>query len=147
MDFPLGSDNQETKDLIIFLISRQSWPQKYSSNLANWYCTSEPRSACIQKKNQLFVSWLSGPHGTSNFDHQFWSILTWFALIRSFGFCWRNNASILLKITCTSTATSSYEPCLDEYALKVGNGVCDDASNIESCNYDGGDCCGDTGMY
>ena len=53
----------------------------------------------------------------------------------------------MLKIACTSTATSSYEPCLDEYALKVGNGVCDDASNIESCNYDGGDCCGDTGMY
>ena len=101
-----------------------------------------------QKIIKLFVSWLSGPHGTPNFDHlsMIYSDLI-YANKQSFGFYWRNNASILLKITCTSTATSSYEPCLDEYALKVGNGVCDDASNIESCNYDGGDCCGDTGMY
>ena len=24
----------------------------------------------------------------------------------------------------------------------VGDGYCDDATNTESCNYDGGDCCG-----
>ena len=24
----------------------------------------------------------------------------------------------------------------------IGDGFCDDANNIEECNYDGGDCCG-----
>ena len=26
--------------------------------------------------------------------------------------------------------------------LWIGDGFCDDANNIEDCNYDGGDCCG-----
>ena len=26
--------------------------------------------------------------------------------------------------------------------LWIGDGFCDDANNIEECNYDGGDCCG-----
>ena len=51
--------------------------------------------------------------------------------------------------TSSTTSTSGYDvlPCLDEYALKVGNGLCDDVSNMDSCNYDGGDCCGDTVRY
>ena len=29
----------------------------------------------------------------------------------------------------------------------VGDGYCDDATNTESCNYDGGDCCGSNVIY
>ena len=65
------SDIQETKDLIIFCISWQSRPQNYSSKWPNYYCTSEAGSAWICKKIiKSFVFWLSGPHGTSIFDHQ-----------------------------------------------------------------------------
>ena len=29
-----------------------------------------------------------------------------------------------------------------EYSGWIGNGWCDDVTNTEECNYDGGDCCG-----
>ena len=32
-------------------------------------------------------------------------------------------------------------------AENVGDGFCDDATNIESCNYDGGDCCNKDAVY
>ena len=36
-----------------------------------WYWMLRPASAWIYKKKiKCFVFWLSGPHGTSNFDHQ-----------------------------------------------------------------------------
>ena len=36
---------------------------------ADWYWMLRPPAPWIRKK-KCFVFWLSGPHGTSNFDHQ-----------------------------------------------------------------------------
>ena len=30
---------------------------------------------------------------------------------------------------------------------KIGDGYCDDSTNIEECNYDGGDCCSKNSWY
>ena len=37
--------------------------------LAGWDAEA-PLCLDLQKNQKCFVSWLSGPHGTSNFDHQ-----------------------------------------------------------------------------
>jgi hypothetical protein len=36
--------------------------------------------------------------------------------------------------------------CLDN-KKKVGNGYCNDETNTDKCNFDGGDCCGGHGYY
>ena len=32
--------------------------------------------------------------------------------------------------------------CSSDYPHWIGDGYCDDETNIEGCNFDGGDCCG-----
>ena len=34
--------------------------------------------------------------------------------------------------------------CVIDRSHWLGDGFCDDGTNTESCNYDGGDCCGDS---
>ena len=54
-------------------------------------------------------------------------LFSWLRIISSIHFC---------------ISFSSYQfPGCDNVGL-VGNGVCNDETNIAGCNYDGGDCCG-----
>ena len=35
----------------------------------------------------------------------------------------------------------------DCWAWAIGDGVCDDANNVEPCDFDGLDCCGEISSY
>ena len=37
----------------------------------------------------------------------------------------------------------SGESCPEPYVAWIGDGECDDETNIAACDWDGGDCCGD----
>ncbi len=39
---------------------------------------------------------------------------------------------------------SDLDGCPDDISHWVGDGMCDDDTNIEECQYDGGDCCLET---
>ena len=43
-----------------------------------------------------------------------------------------SHCNCFYKETCDAGVTNDY----------VGDGYCDDGTNIQACNYDGGDCCG-----
>ena len=43
---------------------------------------------------------------------------------------------------CSDCACHLLETCEAGYHPLVGNGFCDDDTNIAECDYDGGDCCG-----
>ena len=40
-----------------------------------------------------------------------------------------------------------FSECTSPSAKKYKDGVCDEANNVESCNYDGGDCCDPDSNY
>ena len=42
---------------------------------------------------------------------------------------------------CSECVCHLIETCAAGYHLLVGNGFCNDATNIAECNYDGGECC------
>ena len=42
--------------------------------------------------------------------------------------------------TTAATTTTAGTSCDVQY---IGDGTCDDANNVEECQWDGGDCCGD----
>ena len=44
---------------------------------------------------------------------------------------------------CYECACHHQETCTAGFHPLVGNGFCDDGTNIAECDYDGGDCCGD----
>ena len=44
--------------------------------------------------------------------------------------------------TCEETTTEVMCPSAD-----IGDGYCDDSTNIKECNYDGGDCCSKNSWY
>ena len=46
-------------------------------------------------------------------------------------------------ITTTGVATTAYCDVLSEQINWIGDGGCDDVTNKEECQWDGGDCCGD----
>ena len=62
---------------------------------------------------------------------------------------WKVLTSILAIIgivTITLVVTGSLKTSVDiqigcKFSFLVGNGKCDDISNVDICNYDGGDCC------
>ena len=43
---------------------------------------------------------------------------------------------------CSHCVCHHQETCLSGYHPLVGNGLCNDETNIFDCYYDGGDCCG-----
>ena len=45
---------------------------------------------------------------------------------------------------CSECACNFIETCTAGFHPLVGNGLCNDITNIAECNYDGGDCCGYT---
>jgi hypothetical protein len=44
--------------------------------------------------------------------------------------------------SCSDCACHFVETCTAGYHPLVGNGFCDDDTNVAECDYDGGDCCG-----
>jgi hypothetical protein len=44
--------------------------------------------------------------------------------------------------SCSECNCHFIETCVGGYHPLVGNGFCDDDTNIAECDYDGGDCCG-----
>ena len=44
--------------------------------------------------------------------------------------------------SCSECSCHLIETCAAGYHPLVGNGFCDDSTNIVECDYDGGDCCG-----
>ena len=44
--------------------------------------------------------------------------------------------------SCTECACHHQGTCVAGYHPLVGNGFCNDGTNIAECEYDGGDCCG-----
>ena len=50
--------------------------------------------------------------------------------------------SLADKLCSTDWTTQPPDPC-DNYIGYIGDGYCDDVTNLPECSYDGGDCCGD----
>ena len=48
--------------------------------------------------------------------------------------------------SCSECACHLIETCAAGYHPLVGNGFCDDGTNIAECEYDGGDCCSNPNM-
>ena len=71
LDVPRGPDNQETKHFWFFCKSRQRGASASQPASTGQHRPSEARLCLdLQKNQKCFVFWLSGPHRTSNFDHQ-----------------------------------------------------------------------------
>ena len=49
--------------------------------------------------------------------------------------------TISTSIANTTASMSFYPNCEPGYLEWIGDGSCDDSTNIEDCNFDGGDCC------
>ena len=43
----------------------------------------------------------------------------------------------------TTTLSTSIPKSVSINCASAGNGYCDDQTNLEACDFDGGDCCGD----
>ena len=60
------------QSIFTFFANLGSWgPQKAGAGWCRLVLDAEASSSLdLQKKSKCFVFWLSGPHGTSHFDHQ-----------------------------------------------------------------------------
>ena len=53
----------------------------------------------------------------------------------------QNNYAIWISIFIPHSLKIFFAGCADP--SRIGNGICDDETNNEVCEWDGGDCCGD----